>query len=505
MAMASSSNEKERRGENADVEDGRDSSASTRRSDADADPEKRLDDAKESSEDDLPDRESEEITAAGTQDADDEYEYISTTEKKPANGLTGVLSRVISRASTVDPGPPPDGGRTAWMMVLGSHLIVMNTWGFINTFGVFQTYYVTALHRPPSDISWIGSVQIFLLFLIGTLTGRATDAGYFRLIMLLGSAFQVIGIFTSAQATQYWQLFLSQGICMGLGNGFMFCPTMAVLSTYFAKKKMFVMGIAACGSATGGLVFPVIAREMLPSVGFAWTMRTIGFIQLAGLVVANWVLKARMPPRRTGALVDWAAFGELEYVFYAAGAFFTFTGLYFPFYYIASFSRDIIGMSYTSSLNLLLVMNGCGVIGRLGPNLLADRVGPITVFLPVVLATAVCMLCWMAVTSIPGLYVWSIFYGMAAGGIQSLFPACLTTLTTDLKKAGVRMGMIFTINSFATLMGPPIAGAIITSMGGSYKGAQGFAGAFMLVGMGFTMAARTVKVRRLGEGFWAKI
>ena len=162
-------------------------------------------------------------------------------------------------------------------------------------------------------------------------------------------------------------------------------------------------------------------------------------------------------------------------------------------------------MSYTSSLNLLLVMNGCGVIGRLGPNHVADRVGPMTVFVPVVLATAVCMLCWMAVTTIPGLYAWSIFYGMAAGGIQSLFPACLTTLTTDLKKAGVRMGMIFTINSFATLMGPPIAGAIITSMGGSYKGAQGFAGAFMLVGMGFVMAARTVKVRRLGEGFWAKI
>jgi MFS family permease len=162
-------------------------------------------------------------------------------------------------------------------------------------------------------------------------------------------------------------------------------------------------------------------------------------------------------------------------------------------------------MSYTSSLNLLLVMNGCGVIGRLGPNHIADRVGPITVFLPVVLATAVCMLAWMAVSSIPGLYVWAVFYGISAGGIQSLFPACLSTLTTDLKKAGVRMGMIFTINSFATLMGPPIAGAIISSMGGRYEGAQGFAGAFMVVGLLFTMAARTVKVRRLGEGFWAKI
>jgi MFS family permease len=197
----------------------------------------------------------------------------------------------------------------------------MNTWGFINTFGVFQTYYATALSRPPSDISWIGSIQIFLLFFIGTLTGRITDAGYFRPILLLGSVFQVIGIFTSAQATQYWQLFLSQGICMGLGNGCLFCPTMAVLSTYFAKKRMFALGVAACGAATGGLVFPSMARELLPSVGFAWTMRAIGFIQLASLVVANSVLKTRIPPRRTGSLVDWIAFKELEYTFYAVGSF----------------------------------------------------------------------------------------------------------------------------------------------------------------------------------------
>lgn len=398
----------------------------------------------------------------------------------------------------------------------------MNTWGFINTFGVFQTYYATALSRPPSDISWIGSVQIFLLFFIGTLTGRLTDAGYFRQVLLLGSIFQIIGIFTSAQATQYWQLFLSQGICLGLGNGCLFCPTMAVLSTYFHKKKMLAIGVAACGAATGGLVFPSMARELLPGVGFAWTMRAIGFIQLAVLVVANACLRTRIPPRRTGAMVEWGAFKELEYTFFAVGAFLVsravrrwcdddanvlqcFTGLYFPFYYIASFSRDIIGMPYTESLNLLLVLNGCGVIGRLGPNHIADKLGPMTVFVPVALAMAVCMFAWMGVTSVGGLYAWCAFYGIAAGGIQSLFPAGLTSLTTDLKKTGVRMGMIFTLNSFATLMGPPVAGALITRMGGKYYGAQAFAGAFILVGAFFMAAARTVKSRRLAQGLWAKV
>jgi MFS family permease len=170
--------------------------------------------------------------------------------------------------------------------------------------------------------------------------------------------------------------------------------------------------------------------------------------------------------------------------------------LYFAFYYVSSFSRDIIGMSYTDSLNLLLVMNGVGIPGRLIANHIADRVGPLNMLVPVAAVAGTCMFSWAAVTSIPGLYVWSCFYGMAAGGLTSLFPAGLTSLTTDLRKSGVRLGMGFTIASFATLAGPPIAGAIITASGGSYHGAQAFAGATLLLGMAFMIAARTVAARQ---------
>ena len=45
--------------------------------------------------------------------------------------------------------------------------------------------------------------------------------------------------------------------------------------------------------------------------------------------------------------------------------------------------------------------------------------------------------------------------GNIGAGIQSLFPATLSTLTTDLQKVGVRMGLVFTLVSFAALMGPP--------------------------------------------------
>ncbi len=175
------------------------------------------------------------------------------------------------------------------------------------------------------------------------------------------------------------------------------------------------------------------------------------------------------------------------------------------FFYLPSFSRDVIKVSYESSLNLLLVVNGVGAIGRLISNHLADRLGTINMFIACVFASGIIALCWTAVSSVAGLYVWSAFYGIPAGGIQSLFPAGLTRLTPDLKKTGVRMGMAFTINSFATLAGPPIAGAIIAAQGGQYAGAQIFAGVALLVGGGLLVAAKMAKSRSLGMGFSARV
>lgn len=384
----------------------------------------------------------------------------------------------------------------------------MNTWGFINSFGVFQTYYVSQLDRPPSDISWIGSIQVFLTFFIGTFTGRLTDAGFFRPVIICGTIFMTLGIFTTSAATQYWQLILSQGLCMGIGSGCIFCPSISTVSTYFHKKRSFAIGITACGSVTGGLIFPAMARQLLPTAGFGWAVRAIGFVQLATLLFTVFFMKSRLPPRRSGSLVEWAAFRELEYAFYAGGMFFNFWGVYFAFYYLASFSRTgpvAPSLSYVDSLNLLLLLNGVGVLGRLLPNHMADRVGPLNMMIPTCLVCGIGLLCWMAVRTPAQLYGWSVVYGIAAGSLQSLFPAGLSSLTTDLRKQGTRMGMVFTIVSFAVLTGNPIAGAIIGSMGGRYEGAQGFTGACLLVGMGFLIAARWVRMRRTGTGWKVKI
>lgn len=234
-------------------------------------------------------------------------------------GILSALSNTISLSSYIDPGPPPDGGLTAWTQAIVGHLVVFNTWGYINSFGVFQTYYVSDLGFPPSNVSWIGSIQIFLLFFIGTFSGRATDYGLFRVTVIIGSLFHLLGIFMTSLSTKYWQLVLAQGICGGLGNGLVFCPSLAVLSTYFTKKRSVAIAIAASGSSTGGLIYPVIVQRLLPKIGFPWTVRIIGFIMLSLQAIYLTLMKTRLPPRKTGPLVEWKAFKDPSYTLFSIG------------------------------------------------------------------------------------------------------------------------------------------------------------------------------------------
>jgi hypothetical protein len=75
---------------------------------------------------------------------------------------------------------------------------------------------------------------------------------------------------------------------------------MVVIATYFLKKRPVAYGIAACGSVTGGLIFPSMVRTLLPTDGFGWTMRAIGIVQLGTLAVAVAAVNPRLGAEKVG-------------------------------------------------------------------------------------------------------------------------------------------------------------------------------------------------------------
>lgn len=380
-------------------------------------------------------------------------------------------------------------------------------------FGFFQRYYVDDLGIPSEKASWVGSVQTFLVFLIGAFSGRALDAGYFKAVLILGCFLQVFGAAMVSLATQFWQIFLAQGICSGIGHGLVFSPVISLLSTYFSKRRVMAVSLAACGAATGGMIFPAIAYSCMQSIGFAWTVRVMALVVLVNSVYIVLAMQTRIAPRKLAPLIEIKALREVPFTLFTIGCFIELWGLYFAYFFVSSmfslnhkartkakqintYAREYFNYSQRESLILLLVMNGIGVIGRVAPAFIADRYfGPLNVFIPLVGSCGILLLCWIAVSSRTGLVIWAAFYGFFANAVQSQFPASAGIFALkDLSKAGSRVGLIFTIASIPCLTGPPIAARLISVNGGGYLYAQIFGGIVMLVGaFVLTVAAYRLK------------
>lgn len=71
----------------------------------------------------------------------------------------------------------PEGGAQAWLAITGSFLVYFASFGVVNSFGFFQTFYQQDYLKnyTPSVISFIGTLQITLMYLSGSVAGALFD------------------------------------------------------------------------------------------------------------------------------------------------------------------------------------------------------------------------------------------------------------------------------------------------------------------------------------------
>ncbi|KAE9973395.1 hypothetical protein EG327_009110 [Venturia inaequalis] len=391
---------------------------------------------------------------------------LAATKTSEKNGVDA--TRVGTRVSVNNTSQIPNGGFKAWMQVVGSFFLFFNTWGIMNTFGVYQTIYETSYLRSstPSSISWIGSVQIFLLMVGGALTGPIYDAGHFRALIAVGSFLIVFGHMMLSLCTSYWQIILAQAFCIGLGTGCLFVPAVGIISTYFHSKLALATGIAASGSSLGGVIYPIVLHRLYNSIGFGWSVRVIGFITLATLLIPNIVMKPRVLPAAKRALVDWTAFKSAPFMVFTAGTFVGFMGLFMFFFYIQLYAITKHATNENLAFYLLSMLNAASIFGRIIPNFIADKVGPLNIIVPCALVSGILVFTLIPVYNLGGTVIVTLLYGFFSGTFVSLPPTIIVQhLSPNRGLIGTRLGMSFSIVAVGALIGNPIAGAILDARG----------------------------------------
>ncbi|KAK3401411.1 major facilitator superfamily domain-containing protein [Sordaria brevicollis] len=387
--------------------------------------------------------------------------------------------------------PPPNGGFSAWLQVASVFFIFFNTWGLLNTFGIFQTYYESpdSIFQPPgsvssSNISWIGSIQSFMVLLGGLISGPLYDRGYLKQLICLGAFGVVFGHMMLSLAKEYYQALLAQGFVVGLGAGMMFTPGVAVLQSYFSTKIGLATGLAAAGSSFGGVVYPIVFYRLIDRIGYGWSVRVIGFIALGTLAVPVVFLKQRSKPGRVRAFVDMTAFSDGPYMLFTFGAFVGFIGLYTMLFYLSFFGLDTGATDPAMAFYIVPILNAASMFGRTLPNWLSDRVGPFNILIPGALVCGGLTLGMIGVKGLGAIIAIAILFGFFSGVFIALPTVCYIVLTKDKSRLGSRIGMGYAFLGLATLIGGPGGGAILqqTGSGGGHNwtGMWTFGGVMLL-------------------------
>ncbi|GLB40073.1 putative MFS general substrate transporter [Lyophyllum shimeji] len=371
---------------------------------------------------------------------------------------------------------PKDGGSQAWMTVAATWLVQFCTYGYISAFGVYQDYYTRDFlrTRSPSDISWIGSFQLFMMYAPGVLVGRAFDAGYFHYMAAAGSALQVITMFllSLARPEQYWQVFLAQALGTGLGQSMIFLPSITIIGHHFKRRRAMATGIAVSGASLGGIIWPVLLSQLDEKMTFANSIRASAAVTALLLFTANILFKTqphtKCPSSKLPAPILRVILQDTAYLTSVGAGFCISLGLFFPYFYLQLYAIDK-GISEGVAFYALAIINAGSFCGRILPNVFADRTGPYNMLVPCLFISSGLVFSILGITSFAGVAIFGMLYGFWSGSYVSLIPSLLAQLSTHAGEQGTRMGVAFSVVSVALLVGTPIAGALVDEGHGSYS------------------------------------
>ena len=124
----------------------------------------------------------------------------SDVEKPEKGGLNNDRDNgnLTSRSGTATPGsdaPPPyeetypEGGLRAWLVTFGSFCGMGAVFGLINSAGVFEAYFKSnqLSEYSHSQIGWIFSLYLFLVFFVGIQVGPIFDHYGSRVLVAVAS------------------------------------------------------------------------------------------------------------------------------------------------------------------------------------------------------------------------------------------------------------------------------------------------------------------------------
>ncbi|KAJ7355164.1 MFS general substrate transporter [Mycena albidolilacea] len=304
---------------------------------------------------------------------------------------------------------------------------------------------------------WIGSFQLMAPFLLGVVAGKLFDNGHFHAIQIFGGATFIFSQVVLADFDHsLLQVFLSQGVGMGIGLGFMFVPTASIPVHHFAKRRGLASGVILSEAAMGSTVFPIMLNHLIPKIGFGPAVRATGYIVLGCIFTGNALMRTRLPPRsqRPNAVAPnmKSFFTDAPYLWaILSNSHFCSVVIYIQIF--AAQHSVGSGLAFYS----IAIMNASSAFGRVAGNSLGDIYGPLNVHAACTVITGGIIWTVLGIHNAWSLVLVSVLYGIFADKRLAYLLIGVLTLFRRFARAGVGLALI----SITSLGSAPIQGALL--------------------------------------------
>lgn len=237
-------------------------------------------------------------------------------------------------------------------------------------------------------------------------------------IMLVGALLQCGGFVAASFATRIWQLHLSQGILIGAGIGFLYIPSLPILSQWFVKSRSLANGISAAGSGVGGVAFAWGSEAMIQHIGVAWSLRITAIAAFVAILAAIALLRDRNHVIRPPQLAfDTRLLRRYDVQLLLAWAFTSMLGYVVLLFSLSDFALSI-GFSRAQATDLIGFLNLGTAVGRPFIGIASDRWSRIDTAGVLTLACGLsCFAFWLPATS----YGLTVFFAILCGAVVGVF------------------------------------------------------------------------------------
>jgi MFS family permease len=321
----------------------------------------------------------------------------------------------------------------------------------------------------------IAYTATMLGFAAGNLiVGRLVDRIGITVALALSALLLAAGYALAAVSTGIATFALAQGLLIGAGAAVGFGPMMADVSLWFERRRGVAVAITACGNYLAGVVWPLFLKEALEVSDWRTAHLAIAVICLfvvapLGLLLRRRPSAASMQAARgaQARLVAASPFSPraLTWLLAFAGLACC-TAMSMPQVHIVAYCADL-GYGVAVGAEMLAVMLGAGIVSRLASGFLADYIGGVRTVLLGSVLQAVSLALYLPYDGMAALYVVSMVFGLAQGGIVPGY-AIIVREYLPAEEAGQRIGFVI----MATILGMALGGWMsgwIFDLTGSYQ------------------------------------